>query len=706
MLFLLYDRWGNQVGTVLGVISAKRHAVVNGDRYLKLVTLSRMEKGQRVLFRDRTLAWREWIVSEVVETREEKGVVSTVTCDDSIAELNGDYLVEKGPKGTADVCLASALSTSRWQVGTVDVTGTQLCDFYHISAREAVNDVAEKFGAEISTTITVDDYGVVSRKVNLTKRVGSDNGKRFTYGKDLVSIERTVESADVVTALYGYGKGVEKTDENGNATGGYSRKITFGDINGGLDYVTDSTALQTWGRPDGSGGKVHVFGIFEDSDCEDKATLLAETKAALAKRCVPQLSYTAKVIDLRAAGYEAEGVMEGDGVDIVDTSFDPPLRCTGRVLEIEEDYMAPEDTEVTLGNIQETIDGTLATQLAALKGLRDHSASWDGAASISTSYINAVINQLNEALNATGGYVYMEPGEGIYVYDKPIDQSPTQVIWIGGGAFRIADSKKSTGEWDWRTFGTGAGFTADEITAGVIQGGANTWNLETGDVLFRQGGIRDSANKNFWNLTTGDFQLSSAATIGGKTAAKIASDAVDAQTQQMVFNKLTNNGQTQGIYLSNGLLYINGTYLKVGTITDGVGRNSWNLTTGALTTNYMTANNIDADGTFKCGSTSNLLTVAGGSVTGTASGSTRGHIHFNGATRDTTTGVTYYGMQLTGNQMIRETTPRYAVANSANEGDVATWCVSGSFPIAFYRGSQVYTGSVIVKNGRIVAWPS
>lgn len=38
-------------------------------------------------------------------------------------------------------------------------------------------------------------------------------------------------------------------------------------------------------------------------------------------------------------------------------------------------------------------------------------------------------------------------------------------------------------------------------------------------------------------------------------------------TQQQIFNILTNNGQTQGIYLSNGKIYINGEYIKSNTIT-------------------------------------------------------------------------------------------------------------------------------------------
>lgn len=46
----------------------------------------------------------------------------------------------------------------------------------------------------------------------------------------------------------------------------------------------------------------------------------------------------------------------------------------------------------------------------------------------------------------------------------------------------------------------------------------------------------------------------------------IAQQKVDLQTQLSIFNKLTNNGQTQGIYLENNKLYLNGEFIKAGTI--------------------------------------------------------------------------------------------------------------------------------------------
>lgn len=49
-------------------------------------------------------------------------------------------------------------------------------------------------------------------------------------------------------------------------------------------------------------------------------------------------------------------------------------------------------------------------------------------------------------------------------------------------------------------------------------------------------------------------------------ADKVAQQAVDDQTQLDVFNKLTNNGTAQGVYLLDGQLYINGEYIAANTI--------------------------------------------------------------------------------------------------------------------------------------------
>ena len=89
-------------------------------------------------------------------------------------------------------------------------------------------------------------------------------------------------------------------------------------------------------------------------------------------------------------------------------------------------------------------------------------------------------------------------------------------------------------------------------------------------------------------------------------SAQKANDAVttldEALDQEEVLNRLTNGSKEQGIYLENGKLYINGTYiksgtvdaglLKAGTIQDGTGKNYWNLKTGEMSiSSYATSAN-------------------------------------------------------------------------------------------------------------------
>ena len=79
-----------------------------------------------------------------------------------------------------------------------------------------------------------------------------------------------------------------------------------------------------------------------------------------------------------------------------------------------------------------------------------------------------------------------------------------------------------------------------------------------------------------------------------------AQNAVNAQTQDDIFNKLTNNGAVKGIVLQNGKLYINADYITSGILNATLLRagiiksakndgNYWNLDTGELAiTGYAT----------------------------------------------------------------------------------------------------------------------
>lgn len=357
------DRWENFKGPIKTLFECVDTREVNGENALSISCLAALDKGDRIVWRDKKGRWRENIVDGITETRARAGIVYSYYCPSSAQiELSGDYLEDKRPLNTtASVAMASALSESRWTVGTVASLGQNGTNFYHTNAWAAIHDVADTWGGELEFEISVSGSKVTARRVHLRERVGADTGKRFTYTKDLVSVVREVDEGNVVTALYGYGKAPESTDEDGNLTGGYERKLTFGDVNGGQNWVGDADALARWGRPDGKGGKSHVFGDVEFEDCEDKSELLALTKDELGNRCTPKVSYEVDAISLARAGEGFEGADEGDTVLVIDKVYDPPLRVQARITKIEEDELTEGKATYTIGNFQ-TVGEVMAAQ--------------------------------------------------------------------------------------------------------------------------------------------------------------------------------------------------------------------------------------------------------------------------------------------------------------------------------------------------------
>lgn len=657
MRYMIFDRWGNPLGDLPYVIKAIRTRATDGTDTLDITTIGEINKDERIAFKDSMGRWAEYLCQSTQTARAAGMPVTVAYCTGSIAELSRTYIEDKRNRNAnAKACLAKALEGTRWIIGSVatgTITGTADLAFYHCTVLDAIQKTADTYGLEVQTEYQPDPTGnrIGRRIIHLVEHRGSTNTtKRLEYGKDLTQIKRDIDSGDVITRLYGWGKGIEQTNEEGEATGGYSHKISFADVNHGKPYVQDDQALANWGIPGPDGTRHHSEAAVDFPDCEDPKELLTLTKNALKTRATPVVSYTADVTALGQAGYDPEGTDVGDSVQIIDTSFTTPLRLEGRILQIEEDLAGSlADTKITLGNIRQSYTQRLAAQQQALDKLVSNSGAWNSAAGGTGPYMKDLIDRINQIMNATGGYTYLKPGQGIYVYDKPEDQNPTQCIHIGGGYWRIADHKKANGDWDFRSLANGKGIFAGAIYTGLLS---------------------DAARRNYWNLDTGEFSLSASTTIAGNKASELAtttaaqqltSEAVSAAkkyadgigsntlasakadatskandaeanakkaastdatnkvnaaleaakkaaadgdtstleaaksyadntatshvdtfekalTQQYIFNKLTNNGQLQGLYMAGGLLYVNATYLRSGIISGA--RSYWNLDTG------------------------------------------------------------------------------------------------------------------------------
>lgn len=757
MIFWVFDRWGAQKDCIGDAVEAVHKDDLNGEDSLTVVLPNkRLQKGDRLVWKDRWGDWHEHIVSERTASHQGGSLLYQHYCENSIAETMTDYVDEIVAEGVkAKAALTQVLAGTRWQVGTVDDFG--LADFYHFqdNAHAAISKAIELWGGEFSTTITVSGEGVSARKLNLETMRGADNGKTFTYGHDMDGVQQRIAADDVVTRLHCFGK----STGNGDPEAGYTERLTFESINGGKDYVDDDDAKLLWGLPDGSGGVKHAEGVAIFEDCDDETELMELGEEELARRNHPHVSYTANLAVLSDYGYDYEDARTGDTVAMRDKPLD--LRLQGRVTGVTRYLVHTSATVIEMGDTIRSITDVIGQQMADLSWMKAHAETWDDAAAQNEAWLNRFFDNLNAQFDAAGGYVNIDPEKGITVYDSPTN--PTMAMQLNGLGFRIANSKKSNGEWNWRTFGTGAGFAADEIVTGLLKCGTNEFDLVNGTVSLKNGLIQDTASGNYWNLGTGEMRLASTVTVGGSTVQSIASSAASSAasgalanaksyadgkdsaletalkayadsvgsgslssskqyadnkvlafnnslTQVEVLKRLTNNGESQGIYMYNGLLYINGSYINTGTIDAGIiragilmdaqGNNYWNMATGYLSTTsgeiggftigqhaiynglssltgtaegiYLGTNGIACSGVYQedGSDVQHSIAFSGGGMEGRYNGSVVGYLTPNAtATGDDGNGnqVTLHGLSMRGD-VIDLRTPHLTVydANSAS----------------------------------------
>lgn len=464
-----------------------RKRELNGLNTFEVETSREVEDGQRLVFKDSLGKWNEYIIYDHFKTHDSEGVKYEVYAEDSTSELYGTYIDDFKPrKAKATAILAQILENTRFEVGRVDDFEVQSFNLYHTNAKKALWTILEKYGAEIQVRIEVEDNKIIHRYIDLKQSIGKDNGKRFTYKKDMQGVKKTTSTKNLATKIYVYGKGEEIVGDDGHPTGGYGRKINFAEINGGKKYLEDEEARLLYGY---GKERKHIEATVEFSDCEDKAELLELGKKALKEMSKPEITYELKVEDIsRYNGYIGEGVDLGDTVLVIDKEID--LRVQTRVVSITDNPLEEiKDSEIVLGNFIRDLSEN-QTEYEKLKNqLENRNQSlYDElqklAEGVEGSYIDSVVERFNEELNATGGWVYAEKGEGIIILNAPRESgNATQAIKLAGGIIGIANSKKSNGDFDYRTFGDGNGFTADLIVAGILKGGKVKFNLEDGTFL-------------------------------------------------------------------------------------------------------------------------------------------------------------------------------------------------------------------------------
>lgn len=454
------------------ILDYERVLEINQVPILTITTASvPIVKNDRVVFFDDSFKPHEFIVAEVTEIKD-NGYIRQLYCLGSESTLAGKFIDDKRPQGNADAALEVLLNGTEFTVGSSDVTKQHNNNFYRESALESFSELLSNYEAEYETSYTLSDKKVTTRKINLKKSIGKDLGKRCSYKKDMTRIERKTLKTPVVTRLYPFGKGEEVGE-------GFGRRITIESVNDGKTYLEDDELRKVHGI---GKEKLHYesYEIFEN--IEEPQKLKEAAIELFEKLKVQQVTYAGNILDMVAMGFPQEGVSLGDWVYIQDYEFKPPLEVKARVVKLVE---KTGHKYITLGNYVPFFEESQKDTKNKLKAILDKVGGWDNAAKTieEGSYLDNVLDAVNDQLNTVGGWAKLIPGRGIVVPNADNEEDATWIVEIGGGFIRYANSRKSDGSWDYRNISDANGVIADSITTGLLKGGKVKWNFETGTFL-------------------------------------------------------------------------------------------------------------------------------------------------------------------------------------------------------------------------------
>ena len=295
--------------------------------------------------------------------------------DRAESDLHSFIIEDKRPGGNASDVLREILKGTGYQLGNIDgLTINGNMSFYYISVRQALVKLIESYACEFRVRYTFVENKIIGRYIDLNQRFGRKTGHQFEYGSNILNITYEESSDEVVTALIGRGKGEQSTDETGEATGGYGRRIQFKDVvwsvskgdpvdkPAGQNYVANETARNIYGLHQ-NGVIKHRFGVYTNEDIEDPVELLKATYKELQRLSVPIVTFKANLLDL--ANAIEQDIWIGDSVGIVRDQIG--IAFEARIHKLIIDKLDDNRSVVELGDYQTLQAKDRSTRQQAIK---------------------------------------------------------------------------------------------------------------------------------------------------------------------------------------------------------------------------------------------------------------------------------------------------------------------------------------------------
>ena len=462
-----------------------------------------------------------------IDDMDEYSVNRTIYAEQSFGELINNIVTGDTAMPTTtnpSDYLAYILSFTRWSVGTVDTSIYNAKweeDLTGLTCLEAFQKLVEKYNCEFEIRYTIDGKNkITGRYVDLKKKIGSNYGKRFEDKKDIIGLKRNLDLDSVKTAIYPRIK-IDTQDENGNSV------VTYIDISSvawsvakgdpvdkplGQTVLVNPEADEIYKRYNTKTGNLMekiMYAEWTGDTASDAEDLCRQAWSILKANGVltPTIEVTASDL-YRMSGnnsdYYHEQVDLGDTCIIIDKNFEPELRITTRVMEIEEDILNPVNNTYVFGNYRKTL---ATSNIESQKSIEDQLTQLqDRIQSITIpeyslpyqsgkTYYDDIKEQVQNEFMSSSGYVMAQDADGFWVFDAPVAQTyslksrsattvyPTKATILKGGCLALAEYNNATSSWEIGTFINGTSVNADYINTGHLSGNVIEANSITADHL-------------------------------------------------------------------------------------------------------------------------------------------------------------------------------------------------------------------------------
>ena len=255
--------------------------------------------------------------------------------------LYGDYIRDVRPvnRDALYILNQTISANTRWQTVMTDTSKLHSETYYWVPPMEVLNDLTENVGIEYEPKILFDGQKINGFQLHVANRIGEDTPIRVPFGSRVINLKYEVDYSEIVTALYGHGKGEEVGD-------GYGRRINFSSVNfsrngvvspTGQLYMENPNVTAQYGKDDGS----PKFGRIIFEDIESASELANATYEAYLEQSRPKMLFEASVVDLGDVGM-------GDGVLIIRREYD--VYFNARIHKLMVDLLDAENADVELGD--------------------------------------------------------------------------------------------------------------------------------------------------------------------------------------------------------------------------------------------------------------------------------------------------------------------------------------------------------------------